>query len=541
MPTTCGFPNCRFRSRYRGAEDNRHFYRVPKKPVALRKRWLEAIGRTEETIVSQLRVCSGHFQGGEKREGDIPVADPSVDVQLRIELPPKSPRLQGNNISGGRIGFGSRGGRGRGAAMTHMNKSRTGLCNFVNRNGTTYFATNPNKQKHFMTSLTRYPYVVSNAETQETSRWPNSYKPFVNETHCSPYFHLTQGSKTIPKIVDSLKTKPSTFQEHDKNKSFNLFETKQHSNIPVQFCMKNDSPVGRTNRTVDEELSTTAHSPNPTFSVSSLKRSVPVGSAVSEVIPPRCFPLKPTINSTVLDSTTDKLNKPISRGEKDRTASSLLLDLNPVMTSGNASPQLFPTLQNLSTDNCVIPTQNSHSLFMHFYNFMMEKSFSGFFQGVVGNPFQGLFKNEPVPIPAIKRSVLNGDWTQGVPGSDVLNSTGVQFSIGGCQPHPVLNKSNEKFDTSFPNTLYQSRRNLCSELTSKYHTNLETPINLTKEHSLFEFGTQDRVQIGGDTSKHDERFNRMNVKSQTEIHFSADTKTFEEQFGGITSPTPCGE
>lgn len=54
MPTTCGFPNCRFRSRYRGAEDNRHFYRVPKKPAILRKKWLEAIGRTEETIVSQV-------------------------------------------------------------------------------------------------------------------------------------------------------------------------------------------------------------------------------------------------------------------------------------------------------------------------------------------------------------------------------------------------------------------------------------------------------------------------------------------------------
>ncbi|KAF6779083.1 hypothetical protein AHF37_02119 [Paragonimus kellicotti] len=195
MPTTCGFPNCRFRSRYRGAEDNRHFYRVPKKPVALRKRWLEAIGRTEETIVSQLRVCSGHFQGGEKREGDIPVADPSVDVQLRIELPPKSPRLQGNNIPGGRIGFGSRGGRGRGAAMTHVNKSRTGLCNFVNRNGTTYFTTSPNRQKHFMTSMTRFPYVGSNTEEQETSRWPNSYKPFLNEHTAHHTFTLLKGQR----------------------------------------------------------------------------------------------------------------------------------------------------------------------------------------------------------------------------------------------------------------------------------------------------------------------------------------------------------
>uniref|UniRef100_A0A914UKL6 THAP-type domain-containing protein n=1 Tax=Plectus sambesii TaxID=2011161 RepID=A0A914UKL6_9BILA len=54
MPTTCGFPNCKFRSRYRGQEDNRHFYRIPKRPQVLRQRWLEAIGRTEETVVSQV-------------------------------------------------------------------------------------------------------------------------------------------------------------------------------------------------------------------------------------------------------------------------------------------------------------------------------------------------------------------------------------------------------------------------------------------------------------------------------------------------------
>ena len=54
MPTTCGFPNCKFRSRYRGHHDNRHFYRVPKKPAPLRERWLQAIGRTESTIVNQV-------------------------------------------------------------------------------------------------------------------------------------------------------------------------------------------------------------------------------------------------------------------------------------------------------------------------------------------------------------------------------------------------------------------------------------------------------------------------------------------------------
>ncbi|XP_078588255.1 C-terminal-binding protein 1-like isoform X1 [Branchiostoma floridae x Branchiostoma japonicum] len=70
-----------------GSDDPRHFYRVPKKPAVLREKWLEAIGRTEETLVSQLRVCSAHFCGGEKREGDIPVADPAVDPPQCIRLP----------------------------------------------------------------------------------------------------------------------------------------------------------------------------------------------------------------------------------------------------------------------------------------------------------------------------------------------------------------------------------------------------------------------------------------------------------------------
>lgn len=61
MPTTCGFPNCKFRSRYRGADDNRHFYRVPKKPPILRERWLQAIGRTEDTIVNQEVSTSPSF------------------------------------------------------------------------------------------------------------------------------------------------------------------------------------------------------------------------------------------------------------------------------------------------------------------------------------------------------------------------------------------------------------------------------------------------------------------------------------------------
>ncbi|XP_033113384.1 C-terminal-binding protein 1-like isoform X1 [Anneissia japonica] len=95
MPTTCGFPNCKFRSRYKGTDDPRHFYRVPKRPSVLREKWLEAIGRTEETIVGQLRICSCHFSGGEKKEGDIPVPDPQVDTPISIDISsyvrPRSP------------------------------------------------------------------------------------------------------------------------------------------------------------------------------------------------------------------------------------------------------------------------------------------------------------------------------------------------------------------------------------------------------------------------------------------------------------------
>uniref|UniRef100_A0A915E3Q4 THAP-type domain-containing protein n=1 Tax=Ditylenchus dipsaci TaxID=166011 RepID=A0A915E3Q4_9BILA len=97
MPTTCGFPNCKFRSRYRGQEDNRHFYRIPKRPTQLRQRWLNAIGRTEETVVSQLRICSAHFSDGEKKDGDIPVPDPMLDPPVFISLPPKE--LRGSNAS----------------------------------------------------------------------------------------------------------------------------------------------------------------------------------------------------------------------------------------------------------------------------------------------------------------------------------------------------------------------------------------------------------------------------------------------------------
>uniref|UniRef100_A0AAF5PGI3 D-isomer specific 2-hydroxyacid dehydrogenase n=1 Tax=Wuchereria bancrofti TaxID=6293 RepID=A0AAF5PGI3_WUCBA len=40
-------------------------------------------------ISFQLRICSAHFEGGEKKEGDIPVPDPQLDAPISIELPPK--------------------------------------------------------------------------------------------------------------------------------------------------------------------------------------------------------------------------------------------------------------------------------------------------------------------------------------------------------------------------------------------------------------------------------------------------------------------
>jgi len=37
-------------------------------------------------LLQQLRICSGHFRGGLKSEGDIPVADPEVDDPIRIDV-----------------------------------------------------------------------------------------------------------------------------------------------------------------------------------------------------------------------------------------------------------------------------------------------------------------------------------------------------------------------------------------------------------------------------------------------------------------------
>uniref|UniRef100_A0A0M3HNE8 THAP-type domain-containing protein n=1 Tax=Ascaris lumbricoides TaxID=6252 RepID=A0A0M3HNE8_ASCLU len=32
----------------------------------------------DENISLRLRICSAHFEGGEKKEGDIPVPDPQL-------------------------------------------------------------------------------------------------------------------------------------------------------------------------------------------------------------------------------------------------------------------------------------------------------------------------------------------------------------------------------------------------------------------------------------------------------------------------------
>ena len=34
----------------------------------------------------QLRICSCHFSGGEKKEGDVPVPDPEVDEPINIDI-----------------------------------------------------------------------------------------------------------------------------------------------------------------------------------------------------------------------------------------------------------------------------------------------------------------------------------------------------------------------------------------------------------------------------------------------------------------------
>lgn len=38
-------------------------------------------------VFQQLRICSGHFHGGEKKDGDVPVADPQIDLPRKVDLP----------------------------------------------------------------------------------------------------------------------------------------------------------------------------------------------------------------------------------------------------------------------------------------------------------------------------------------------------------------------------------------------------------------------------------------------------------------------
>ncbi|KAH8870660.1 C-terminal-binding protein [Schistosoma japonicum] len=219
MPTTCGFPNCRFRSRYRGAEDNRHFYRVPKKPAILRKKWLEAIGRTEETIVSQLRVCSGHFFGGEKHEGDVPVADPSIDQPIRVELPPKIPRFQStinrrncNGIRGG----GTVNSSGRGRGLHHAQGIRNKMC-FL-KSGMLSYMTKHNNCLNVLGTFKQKNALMTSNSTQQSSILRNDYKMrgnkpiYVNNTindnndTNSPIMWFN--NLYSPQIYDYLKTIP---------------------------------------------------------------------------------------------------------------------------------------------------------------------------------------------------------------------------------------------------------------------------------------------------------------------------------------------
>uniref|UniRef100_A0A5K4F713 THAP-type domain-containing protein n=1 Tax=Schistosoma mansoni TaxID=6183 RepID=A0A5K4F713_SCHMA len=243
MPTTCGFPNCRFRSRYRGAEDNRHFYRVPKKPAILRKKWLEAIGRTEETIVSQLRVCSGHFYGGEKHEGDVPVADPAVDEPIRVELPPKISRF--SSTVNKRNSYGTRGGGGvgRGRGLHHTQGIRNKMC-FL-KSGMLNYMTKHNNCLNLLGSFKPKHTLASNS-TQSSPTLRNDHKirsnkPIhLNATNIINHNNDSNNPLTwfnnlySPHIYDylktiSLNTSTSSLSELNTSKKY-LYDPRKHFN-----------------------------------------------------------------------------------------------------------------------------------------------------------------------------------------------------------------------------------------------------------------------------------------------------------------------
>ncbi|VDP32916.1 unnamed protein product [Schistosoma mattheei] len=238
MPTTCGFPNCRFRSRYRGAEDNRHFYRVPKKPAILRKKWLEAIGRTEETIVSQLRVCSGHFYGGEKHEGDVPVADPAVDEPIRVELPPKISRFPSTVNKRNCCGTRGGGGVGRGRGLHHTQGIRNKMC-FL-KSGMLNYMTKHNNCLNMLGSFKPKHTLASNS-TQSSPILRNDHKirankptNIINSNNDSNSPLMWFNNLYSPHIYDylktiSLNTSISSLPELNTNKKY-LYDPRKHFN-----------------------------------------------------------------------------------------------------------------------------------------------------------------------------------------------------------------------------------------------------------------------------------------------------------------------
>ncbi|CAH8572431.1 unnamed protein product [Schistosoma bovis] len=248
MPTTCGFPNCRFRSRYRGAEDNRHFYRVPKKPAILRKKWLEAIGRTEETIVSQLRVCSGHFYGGEKHEGDVPVADPAVDEPIRVELPPKISRFPSTVNKRNCCGTRGGGGVGRGRGLHHTQGIRNKMC-FL-KSGMLNYMTKHNNCLNMLGSFKPKHTLASNS-TQSSPILRNDHKirankptNIINSNNDSNSPLMWFNNLYSPHIYDylktiSLNTSTSSLPELNTSKKY-LYDPRKHFN---STSVNKDQPV----------------------------------------------------------------------------------------------------------------------------------------------------------------------------------------------------------------------------------------------------------------------------------------------------------